>query len=814
MRLLSHLALALAASTALATDAAAQFVCVSPETPIVREWTIGTPVPNPELLTISVCDEPEGAAGFSVEWVASCPAQWLTVSPGFGEFFPPETQAVTLSFHPQTLGVGQHATSVIFQNFNDPNDFQVVSVQLTINAPPANLSITADEAFEAEYVIGGGALPLESFLVANVGPSGSTLAWAAATNPPVSWLTFAPDSGSVASVNDKGTPTPVNVHYIAAGLAPGVYETDLVVSNLDVAGDSETIPVKLTVSEPTPELCLPDVSAIKATYEIAGPVPAAVTRTARNCGHGLSWLPLKVSTMPTAEWITLTPMSAFLPGPDGEGTGNEVGIEIGFAPEGLAPGLYQTAVRFENVAEPENFFDVQVTLTVTMPGADLEVDDASAIDVTYIIGGDIPDNVIRNVSNVGPAGSILEWTFSETPDMPWLFHTPTGGVLESGASEAAVVQFAVAGLAEGVYTGAVRMQNDADSKDFVEIPVSLEVIDPKPDLCLDAKQTDITATWQIGQPAPADVVFDLGNCGHELSTLSFGIAPSAPAAWLTVAPMSGQIAGVGELPIALSFAPAGLVDGVYETTLRLQNLEDPLDFEELVVRLMVGNIVFVPGDRIQGGLHEFDAAYELEFDAVQGMKMPIKMKSAEGEPPGAAQITVVDAEGAVVQSEKLVYSQGKSAKAVLKMKNSGRHKLRVEPFKNRFGNFILNTKRQLPKKASEHELTKSAGDDLMAPVKVLALEGATIDLKIQPKGGPGQLSVTAVEAPNGDVLDVTGFGQALGTGGWIVKGVPATGVGPFVFRIEGFDDPGQGATVKVMPAQPEKGTATVILPIQ
>lgn len=802
----------LAASTA--APAWALDLCVTPATDIVRTWAINGPTPQSAPVALSICGEGPQAVGCGmVPWTAMWTAPWLDVAPAFGTLLGDEVDVAVISFQPAGLHAGTHETLVQFQNVNDHRDSTSIRVRLHVVGPEPNLSITADEFFSATHSIGGAPLPTEFIAVENVGPSPSMLAWVAETVPPVPWLVMNPTSGLVGSIEDRLGPDLITVNYLAAGVAPGVYETDIVVSNVKNPADFEVVPVSLTIVDPTPDLELDDSSAIHATFEIGGLVPPSLVRVAKNVGHPLSYLPLKVETVPNVAWLTMTPTSGYLPGPIAP-PANELAVDIGFAPLSLTPGLYMTTLRFENVSDPMDRVDVDVTLVVTMPGALLALDDTSPIAATYVLDGPVPADVVRVVSNAGPVGSMLEWALTETPDVPWLHFTPPGGTLAAGASEPAKVQFAVAGVDPGLHVTTLRFQNLTDAGQFLEVPVALEVIDPISDLCLDEDQTDITAVYEIGGPMPGDVTVLVKNCGHDLSTLTFGVLASPPAGWLTITPTSGVLPPpTKSTTITLAFDPTGLVDGTYTTELRLQNLDDPLDFELLRVDFVVGNILFRPGDRIVGGFHEFDAAYELEFDAVQGMKIPIKMKSAEGEPPAAAQVSVIDPDGAVVVSKKLSYSEGKAAKTTLKMKANGRHRLRIEPFKNRFGNFILNTKRVLPKKAGDHKLTKAAGDDLLVPVKVLALPDANVSLKVVPKGGTPQLVVSSVETPDGTILDTSGLGQSLGAGAWLMEDCPADECGAHVFRVTGFGGPAEKAKVKVMLEQPPKGTASLILPI-
>ena len=114
-----------------------------------------------------------------------------------------------------------------------------------------------------------------------------------------------------------------------------------------------------------PDLCLDSDALIAASFTSGGPAPAGETRTVSNCGGFLSLLPFAVHSVPNVTWLKAAPATGDLE------YGEEQDVTITFHPEGLAPGLYLTTLRFQNVFLPDDYEDVPVLLQVDVPPADL-----------------------------------------------------------------------------------------------------------------------------------------------------------------------------------------------------------------------------------------------------------------------------------------------------------------------------------------------------------------------------------------------------------------------------------------------------------
>lgn len=99
--------------------------------------------------------------------------------------------------------------------------------------------ITLDQASLSFSATSNGSLPApESLLIENTG--GGTLSWTAALNPAVSWLAFAPDSGTAASV--------LSFSITSSNLLPGTYTDTAVITSAGAYNNPQKVSVSFTVN--------------------------------------------------------------------------------------------------------------------------------------------------------------------------------------------------------------------------------------------------------------------------------------------------------------------------------------------------------------------------------------------------------------------------------------------------------------------------------------------------------------------------------------------------------------------------------------
>jgi hypothetical protein len=228
-----------------------------------------------------------------------------------------------------------------------------------------------------------------------------------------------------------------------------------------------------------------------------------------------------------------------------------------------------------------------------VPQADLWVDPTS-IALSVVVGAPSPSAVMRTVKNVGDHGSVLSWSVMESPSSSWVYEIPSSGTVVEGAlGQNCQFSFATTNLSEGQHSTTLRFKNDNDPSDYVDIPVTIDVIaPPTADLGLDLCPTDpctrIERWTQPGGSAPAAEFRQVLNLGPPNSLLRWRAKRVPPnAAWLELDNYIGAAAGGSSNSITIQFTPGSLANGVYDASLLFENIDDLSDSVTLPFRLTV-----------------------------------------------------------------------------------------------------------------------------------------------------------------------------------------------------------------------------------
>lgn len=222
----------------------------------------------------------------------------------------------------------------------------------------------------------------------------------------------------------------------------------------------------------SPSLCTQS-SPISRTYVVGDATPQLETRAVSLCAGPQGNVSWSVLETPPTTWLTVVPYSgtltASVPTRD---------VTVLFQPSGLPVGTHTTTLVFRNNNYPDNLIQVPVTLTVLNAAtADLDVQPSSIPPKLFTVGGAFPGADILTVSNLGTAGTMLNWTLTESPPAPWLNATPMTGAAVGGQSNSVVVSYTPLFVPVGQYNTTLRFRNTADATDRVDIPVQLTVLD-------------------------------------------------------------------------------------------------------------------------------------------------------------------------------------------------------------------------------------------------------------------------------------------------------------------------------------------------
>jgi hypothetical protein len=392
--------------------------------------------PDPSPGTLSVRNGGTGPA--RMDWTASEDADWLLLTPVSGRLKAGAVQTVTVSVDVDALPVGTYEADI---GIAGAGALRTVRVRLVVSALPSLALSPASLSFSAPEK--GPDPAAQAFTVANAG--GGILAWTASEN--ADWMGLSPTSGSLA----PGGSQQVVVAVASSSRPAGSTSAPITVTAPGSTGSPAEVQVSLTV-HPGPVLSVSPESLAFFAAE-GGTAPAPRSLTVRNAGGGtLSW-----SLSDDGPWLAAAPASGVL----GPGLAEEVVVSA--ATSGLGDGTYAAAITFTAAGAGDSPRRVDVAL------------DVSGLPVVAVA----PDRLdfVRSgvgalsVTNAG-AGT-LQW--SATDDAPWLALSPVSGSLGAVQSAPVTVTADAAGLAPGVYTALVTVQDPASANTSRTAFVTLEV---------------------------------------------------------------------------------------------------------------------------------------------------------------------------------------------------------------------------------------------------------------------------------------------------------------------------------------------------
>lgn len=304
----------------------------------------------------------------------------------------------------------------------------------------------------------------------------------------------------------------------------------------------------------------------------------------------------------------------------------------------------------------------------------------------------------------------------------------------------------------------------------------------------------------------ADVV--VSNVGSINSIVVFTIETTNPTPWLHIdAPSSFAVAGQDGNVVTLTPVIDGLPLGVYQTTVRFQNVYTVDDFTTLDVTLTVGPVILNPGDSVVGDIASPSDEDRLLVEVVEGERVMFNARGRSGDL--ALQLSFVDPDGQP-EGELTWKHTGKFTQQKYKFARSGIYTIVISGKDDTTGAYQMKTARKLPKKARPRTVTVTAA----APaVEVLTLNGAILDFGITPLTGFIGPILVNCESPTGTALDLVGHTKPGPSAGVHVESLTVTENGMHQVIVEGFGtDPGASAEVSIYPIQPKIGHEKIYLP--
>lgn len=399
------------------------------------------PAPSPSTLTL------QNSGDGRLKWTAASNAAWLSVSPTAGNLNKSESTDLSVSVALTGLTAGTYTGKITVTDPGASNSPQSCTVTLQVSASPrialnpTSLSWTAPA---------GGADPADkSLTIQNSG--GGTLTWTATYSP--SWLSGSSGGGSLSA----GASQTLSISVDTGGLAAGSHPGTITFTAPGAVNDPQTVNVTLNLSQAPVIGYAPASLTFDAPAGGANPSPKNLSLS--NQGGGImAW-----TATSDAAWLAVSPTS------DSLGAGLSEVLTVSVNTTGLAEGTYLAAVHLASATASNTPQTVPVTLNVnSQPKIGLNPKTLSFSTSTDV--GTCPPSAV-SVTNTG--SNTLAW--SVTGGAPWLQVSPGSGSLGPLASQPLVMSVQAAGMAPGLYTTTVHVEDPSAINSPQTVAIDLTV---------------------------------------------------------------------------------------------------------------------------------------------------------------------------------------------------------------------------------------------------------------------------------------------------------------------------------------------------
>ncbi len=380
-------------------------------------------------------------------------------------------------------------------------------------------------SFTFEAVAGEADPDVQVLSVQNVGEG--TLNWTAANTQP--WLTLSPNSG----VDDE----PCSLYVSVAGLAAGLYEDTITVSDPAATNSPQLAVVNFEVIIPPPIIELvPDDFQFLAQQDSANPAPQSMQISDIGAGT-LEW-----TASNSESWLTL---SAY-----GGGPGDVIDLNVDIT--GMSFGVYydQIIVSDPNASNSPQIATVELTIVSVFPIIELDPDSffvvASATQEPY--------NRQMSITNVG--GDWLRYTITSAQGT--MSFIPDVDSVISGETATIEIIFNTASLGFGLNYDNIEVSSPTAPNSPQIIPVTIWKMESPPILVVNPDQMTFDVYECYNHPNPPTKLISVQNAGAEfLNWTAYW-----DASWLILTPSSAENSGT----IFTTVDVTGLATGTYVDT--------------------------------------------------------------------------------------------------------------------------------------------------------------------------------------------------------------------------------------------------------
>jgi hypothetical protein len=531
--------------------------------------------PADQMLSIT------NSGGGSLNWTVSDDAAWLSLNPVSGS----GDGSAALSVNIAGLTAGTYNAIVTVTDAAADNSPQSATVTLNIAEPAPLIVLDPTEMFFVATL--GGANPAIQVLhITNGG--GGTLNWTGVDD--ADWLTLDPTSG----VGNSDVELSADI----TGLAAGVYDATVTITDVAAANNPQTMLVHLTINEAPPTI---DLNPTAFTFDAVagGSNPVDQTLNITNTGGGtLNW-----TASDDAAWLFLNPTG---------GVG-DAAVTLTVDITAMTAGTYFATVTISDPSATNDPQTAEVTLNIAEAPPTIFLEGTS-FTFTATEGGANPADQLLTITNIG--GGTLNWTASD--DAAWLALNPVSGTGDGMVT----LSVDITGLTPDTYVATVTVSDPAATNDPQTASVTL-VVNPvaeNPEIVLDPSY--FSFEMDEGGPNPADQVLHVINGGT--GTLSWTAAKDS--AWLLLS----KVSGVAPDDIVLSIDGASLVAGEYQDTIWVSGnaFNSP---QAAIVDLVVNEVVIPDEDTVwvgtDSGMPGEAVVVEVNFKNIEnlsGITLPIR----------------------------------------------------------------------------------------------------------------------------------------------------------------------------------------------
>ncbi len=498
-----------------------------------------------------------------LQWSASSRDPWVTLSTSSGVVQPSEHANVNVSINTSTLLPGTYMSSIIFTGQNDAtvqNGPQSIFISVTIT-PQCSLQIApVTLSFASVYQQAGPAA--KTVTIGTSQGCNSPMAWTATSTAP--WL--------MASARSGNTPAHPTVSIVTTGLAPNTYTGSIVFSTTN---STQTLPVTLTIGQPTTPVMPNIFTAFNFTDVVGQPSPAAQQMSVANNGGGIMHWQAAATTSVGGQWLTVAPTAGSLAG----GQTVPLTVTASMLPA-LTPGTYNgmiTIIAVDDAGHKVAGSPQMITASFVVQAACSVAATPTALTFTTVPSQSAPAAQAVTIPATGACANALTWTatVATTPvGGNWLVATPATGTATLATAGSTSISIVPTGLAAGNYSGNITITTVNSTTHTAigtaqTIPVTMKVLQP---CTLQAPSTTTAAFTTESGLNPATQTFTMaisGACKGKVTvtpTITYGATGSG---WLSVTPSTAAVPTGSSTTYTLAVTATHLAPGTYSASIAL-----------------------------------------------------------------------------------------------------------------------------------------------------------------------------------------------------------------------------------------------------